>query len=364
MEGKNYAKDSYPTIIMGAGLTGLRLASLLSKRGEKYLILEARDRPGGRVRTTRTEEGTTLELGATWFGEKHTALTGLLNELELDRTAQHTGETAIYQPRKDQPAQLVHLPANDAPSYRVAGGSDAIVRALLATIPQENIALGQAVVAVRKSGPLIEVDTVNTTYRANKVVSTLPPRLLMKTVKFDPALPAELATTASRTHTWMGDSIKVGLRYPAPFWLADGAPGATVFANEGPVTELYDHSDAANNSYALKGFMDGAHHAATRAQRRDMMLAQLRGYYGAAVDAGFVYEEAVWRDESFTFVAYDGYVAPHQHNGAAVFRQPIWNGQFYLAGSETAADFPGYMDGAIRSADWVAARLADQHHAI
>lgn len=40
-----------PIIIMGAGLTGLTAAWLLKKQGIKALILEARERVGGRIET-------------------------------------------------------------------------------------------------------------------------------------------------------------------------------------------------------------------------------------------------------------------------------------------------------------------------
>jgi len=41
---------------------------------------------------------------------------------------------------------------------------------------------------------------------------------------------------------------------------------------------------------------------------------------------------------------------PHQNNGHPLFRTPLMNGRLIIAGSETAANFPGYMDGAVQSA--------------
>lgn len=56
------------TIIIGAGLAGLAAAERLTRAGQHVLLLEARDRTGGRVLTQRIP-GTDLpiELGAEWF---------------------------------------------------------------------------------------------------------------------------------------------------------------------------------------------------------------------------------------------------------------------------------------------------------
>jgi monoamine oxidase len=52
-------------LVVGAGAAGLRAASALLARGVRVLVLEARDRIGGRVHSVEDRElGTTLELGA------------------------------------------------------------------------------------------------------------------------------------------------------------------------------------------------------------------------------------------------------------------------------------------------------------
>ena len=49
----------------------------------------------------------------------------------------------------------------------------------------------------------IEVQTNTATYTASKVVSTLPPNLLVSTIEISPELPKNLVTTAKKTHTWI-----------------------------------------------------------------------------------------------------------------------------------------------------------------
>ena len=50
-------------IIIGAGLTGLSLARLLIDNGQSVLVLEARDRIGGRIHTHETTDGADEEGG-------------------------------------------------------------------------------------------------------------------------------------------------------------------------------------------------------------------------------------------------------------------------------------------------------------
>ncbi len=54
------------TLVIGAGLAGLAAARELSDRGLEVMVLEARDRIGGRVLTHRAW-GIPVELGATWI---------------------------------------------------------------------------------------------------------------------------------------------------------------------------------------------------------------------------------------------------------------------------------------------------------
>lgn len=54
------------TVVVGAGVAGLTTARLLQAFGQRVVVLEARDRVGGRVHTVRTA-GRVTDLGASWI---------------------------------------------------------------------------------------------------------------------------------------------------------------------------------------------------------------------------------------------------------------------------------------------------------
>lgn len=58
--------DRFDTIVVGAGVAGLTAARLLTGAGRRTVVLEARDRVGGRVTTDRTD-GRVTDLGASWI---------------------------------------------------------------------------------------------------------------------------------------------------------------------------------------------------------------------------------------------------------------------------------------------------------
>ncbi|MFD4957194.1 flavin monoamine oxidase family protein [Microbacterium sp. NPDC058389] len=58
--------EHFDTIVVGAGVAGLSAAKLLADAGRRVVVLEARDRVGGRVVTDRTG-GVATDLGASWI---------------------------------------------------------------------------------------------------------------------------------------------------------------------------------------------------------------------------------------------------------------------------------------------------------
>lgn len=342
-------------LIIGGGLSGLMTAYLLEKEnaGDVH-ILEARQRLGGRIYTLRSEGEASIEMGATWLGRNHKQLIELLKELDIEVEEQKMGSHAFYEAMSMSPPQLIDLPQNDQPSYRIAGGTDMLIRGLSERLDKTKIQLGQIVSAIKEAGNGLVVETETQNFKADIVISTLAPRLLIDSVKFSPQMPQELISIAGKTHTWMGESIKVALSFDNPFWQNSGMSG-TIFSNVGPINEMYDHSG--NGGYALNGFMNGAYRAATQEKRKRLVLEQMHRFYGKKADSYLTYNELVWAQEPFTFRDYSSQVIPHQNNGHPYFKETYLENRFLLAGAETATSYPGYMDGAVESARRVADRV-------
>ncbi len=346
-------------IIIGAGLTGLTLAYLLKKNNIKSVIVEARNRLGGRIFTKRVEGQAPVEMGATWLGKKHSGVTKLLEELGIGIFEQALGHRAIYEPISTSPPQLVTLPLNDEPSYRIQGGTDQLINELSNQLDSTNIYLNQSVESISSQADGLEVICNSHIFNAKFVVSTLPPYLLCEKINITPKLPQDLLNVAKSTHTWMGDSIKVSLTYKQPFWKSEKSSG-TIFSNVGPIPEMYDHSNFEDNLFALKGFFNGVYFSLSKTERLEMTLQQLEKYYGPIAREYLNYEEAVWRNEPETFTSYNQHILPHQNNGHPIFRKPYLNGHFFIAGSETSTNHPGYMNGAIHSANFILQQLINQ----
>jgi monoamine oxidase len=247
------------------------------------------------------------------------------------------------------PHQLVTLPQEQQPSFRIEGGTSTLIKTLAGHLKEDNLYLSEAVNKITASKNNLTVECSNIKFEADKIVSTLPPKLLNESIKIEPELPKNVTDLLSTTHTWMGESIKFGLTYEDPFWLDENSSG-TVFSNVGPINEMYDHSSRDDREHALKGFLNGSYFSVSKEERLKMALKQLRKYYGNAIDDYVKYHELVWTNEPFTYIPYNEHVLPHQHNGHAVFERSYFSNRLIIAGAETSEISPGYMDGAVHSA--------------
>ena len=71
-------------VVVGGGMAGLTCALDLREAGADVVVIEAGDRPGGRVRTVTFEDGRWVETGGEWIDTAHTHVHDLLERYGLE----------------------------------------------------------------------------------------------------------------------------------------------------------------------------------------------------------------------------------------------------------------------------------------
>jgi monoamine oxidase len=346
-------------IIVGAGLSGLLIGYHLKKEGIPFKILEARSRAGGRINTVYNASNAPVEMGATWFTYQHTHLISLLKELNIVQFDQSMDSTVFYESGPNAKVQLVKIPSQ-ASSHRIAGGSSNLINTLLKALNANDILYNESVKQIKISDNSVEVIT-NQTFKGNKVVMAIPPKLWSKKITFSPNLPSDVMTVATQTQTWMEDSIKIALTYDHQFWGQNNIPG-TLFSNAGPIIELYDHSNSVNSKHALCGFINSSLKQLTYEERRERVINQLKSVFGNKAESFTSYNECVWRDEKETFIEDDTFLNPHQNNGHPSYVPSIFDDKLLISSPESAPQFAGDMEGAVQSALIIAQKIIKAQH--
>ncbi|WP_298426344.1 NAD(P)/FAD-dependent oxidoreductase [uncultured Kordia sp.] len=329
-------------IIVGAGLSGLTTAYALHQQGETdIIILEARDRIGGRI---LTKDG--IDFGATWFQNHHEHVTTILDHLHIKKFHQYSEGKSVLVYNSMAPAHYFENDPSYPAAYRIAGGSLAMIQAL-ATIHQERIYTNTKVSHIEEIENQIVLTTNQGEFKAAKVIVTVPPRIASQ-ITFTPKLSNSLMKSMENTHTWMSNAMKVGLTFKKPFWKAKQMSG-TLIGQIGCVTELYDHCCAKEETFALMGFVNEALRDVSPEERKSRILEHLQKYLGNEVLEYLTYEEKDWSQDVFTNTdaVKSIYMSPRYGNPA--FQETYLNNKLLFSGAETSPIHGGYMDGAIYS---------------
>jgi monoamine oxidase len=84
-------------IVVGAGLAGLAAARTLRGAGREVVVLEARDRVGGRTLNEPIGDGKVVEIGAQWVGPTQDRVLRLIGELGLETFPTHAAGANLFE---------------------------------------------------------------------------------------------------------------------------------------------------------------------------------------------------------------------------------------------------------------------------
>jgi monoamine oxidase len=350
-------------VVIGAGLAGLYTAHALHSSGIDVLVVEARDRIGGRILTVdesgqATDDG--FDLGPSWYWpQMQPAMGEFVAELGLQSFYQNSvGDVVFERMSREQPQR--YSPAMESQqSMRLAGGTGSAVRALAKKLPDAALRLQTTVTAIALKDAGVELTLRNADGKeevmiADRVVAALPPRLLGAAVEFSPPQESAMAARWRSTPTWMAPHAKFFAIYDRPFWRQDGLSG-TAQSMVGPMVEIHDATTASGKA-ALFGFL-GVGTSQRQSLGDDVLkqacLAQLGKLFGPAAATPRASILKDWARDPLTATPADLSDGAHPQPGSPVWVSDAWRGRLLLAGSETSPSEPGYLAGAV-----TAARLA------
>ncbi|AOF87833.1 FAD dependent oxidoreductase family protein [Hydrogenophaga sp. RAC07] len=344
------------TLIIGGGLSGLALAAKLAAQGRDFLLVEARDRLGGRILTVR-EGAAHFDLGPTWFWPGQPRIAALTERLGLSRFDQFCQGDVIFENEQGR----VHRGRGYASmqgAWRLEGGLGALIAALENEVPAQRRRVSTTIRMLTRAAPgIIATSEDGVSIQARRVVLALPPRMAVR-MSFTPTLPIAALTELEGIATWMAGHAKAVAVYDRPFWLEAGLSGDAM-SRHGPVVEIHDASPASGGPYALFGFIGVPPRARSDQQAlRRQIQAQLIRLFGPEAATPNILCLKDWAYDRLTATELDAQ-APHVNSRYGLPRvlNGLWDGDLILAGTEVAPKFGGYLEGALEASELALANL-------
>ncbi|WP_259991444.1 NAD(P)/FAD-dependent oxidoreductase [Sulfitobacter sp. S190] len=347
-------------LVIGGGLSGLAVADALHRAGRPFMLVEARQRLGGRIASVSVD-GATFDTGPAWFWDGQPRIAALINRFGLHRFQQHAAGLTVLE---DASGQVQHLSGMSPMqgSWRMEGGLTTLTQALAQGLPAETIRIDARVTALCQTDNGISATLADgTNLSAQKVVLCLPPRIAAH-LHFTPALPAAAVQALQGIPTWMAGQAKVVAVYERPFWRKAGLSG-TAMSRHGPMVEMHDASPADGGPYAIFGFVGvPPEHRRDRAALQRQVIAQLGRIFGPDALSPLDVTIMDWATEPCTATPSDHRpLAAHPSYGMPPELRDLWDGRLVLAGTEVATGFGGFIEGALEAAEDAVWRMNISH---
>lgn len=349
------------TVVVGAGVSGLRVALELQKAGRSVVVLEGRPRIGGRLFSRSVADGTArFDLGATWIWRTEPRVNRLVDELGLETFSHPEDGAVVY----ETAAGVQRHPAlRDARGpLRIVGGPSALAAALAERLAPEPILLGHVVRSVvREKGRGLKVETTDgTVVRGRHVVLAVPPALAASSIVFEPELPPEIRRLAEMTPVWMGNIVKTVVSYDRPFWREAGFSGAAI-SHHGPLEEIHDVSGPGGAPAGLFGFSTAR--PGVGAPSSSAVLDQLQRLFGPEAASAREVLSQDWRSEPLTSPPGVEALDAFPLYGHPAYARPLMGGALHWSSCETssASGSMGHIEDALAAAERAAAAILADH---
>jgi monoamine oxidase len=290
----------------------------------------------------------------TLTGRSRTTLRGTVTNIFSAEPSDVSLLHALFYLRSNGGLGPILATAGGAQELLVVGGADQLATGLAGRVGDDAIELRAAVRRIAHEPARVRVEADSVVVEARAAVLAVPPALAAL-IEYEPGLPPERSELLQRMAP--GDAIRVAAVYESAFWRAQGLVGEAWGAAL-PFSFTHDVSPASGEPGVLATFFVGERARRIRAlpadRRRAVTLDALEGCFGPAAAHPLVHYERDWGSEEWTRGGYCASMAPglwSRYGGA--LRAPV--GPLLWAGTETATEHAGYMEGALQSGERAAA---------
>ncbi|MEL6811818.1 MAG: FAD-dependent oxidoreductase [Bacteroidota bacterium] len=234
-------------LILGAGAAGLTAAYRLSQLGIDFQILEASSNVGGRMKTTNDFVDFPIPLGAEWLHVKRKVFDEIINqpntEVNIETTRYKATDNALYD---GEEAFMIEMGFGIDQKFIGSSWLDFYKEYILPSV-QDEIMYNQMATSINYAGHKITVNTQTDVFEADKVIVTIPVKMLQNNaVTFMPQLPEDKLEAIRDVTVW--DGFKAFIEFSEKFY-----PTVTEFDVSGQKM-YYDASYGQNSKRHVLGF--------------------------------------------------------------------------------------------------------------